>query len=257
MEAAELSALLQLARDAATAVQPIIEQHYQQQPETRFKSDQSPVTVADEACEQRIRDIISTAHPEHAFWGEEGGMHSSDSEFLWLVDPIDGTKSFVRGYGFFSTQVALMHRGELVLGVSHAPVFGQTAWAARGQGAFLNGEAIRVDTHIDPSMRCVSTGNIRSLIDKKWNKLGDLLKKFSKIRGYGDFYHYHLLAAGKLDLVIESDVNILDVAALSVIVQEAGGVVTSLQGDALDLSSTDIVAGTPETHELALRILHG
>jgi histidinol-phosphatase len=164
---------------------------------------------------------------------------------VWLIDPIDGTKSFVRGYPFFSTQIALAHRGELVVGVSNAPAFngGELAWAARGHGAFLNGEAMRVscvDTRAEASL---SLGNIASLATSRaWGPLGELIGQVHRIRGYGDFYHYHLLAAGKIDAVIESDVDILDIAAVTVILREAGGDITTLGGGEIDLDTRSVFA---------------
>src|SRR5699024_6578886 len=110
----------------------------------------------------------------------------------WLIDPIDGTKSFVRGYPFFSTQIALMRAGELVVGVSNAPAFGdgELAWAARGQGAFLNGEPIRVSNVDAIDRTCLSMGNIGALgASPAWPGIGRLVGDVHRIRGYGDFYH--------------------------------------------------------------------
>ena len=145
------------------------------------------------------------------------------AENVWLVDPIDGTKSFVRDCPFFSTQIALMRAGRIVVGVS-TPAYGELAWAESGGGAFMNDRPIRVST-IDDLSRCiVSTGNLKTMTrSSQWNRLGELIPRVSRIRGYGDFVHYHLLARGSLDVVIESDVNILDIAALTIIVREAGG----------------------------------
>ncbi len=222
---------------------------------TEVKSDNSPVTIADKEAEKTIIRIIKEAYPDHDFFGEEYGRDGEDSDYLWLIDPIDGTKSFIRGYPFFSTQIALMYKGELVLGVSHAPLMDEQAYAFKGGGAFLNGESLHIQNKWVEHSSCVSTGNIQSLIKDKWSQLGQLLLKFSKIRGYGDFYHYHLLAGGKIDLLIESDVNILDIAALTVIVREAGGVISDLSGQNIRLDTTDVVAGNQKTHAMAMDYL--
>jgi histidinol-phosphatase len=250
--------MLQVAREAATEAEQVIRRYYQDAGlQTEVKGDQTPVTLADKESERVIRARIQQAFPEHGIWGEELGRSDNEgSDFLWLIDPIDGTKSFVRQYPFFSTQIALMYRGELILGVSNAPLFGEMAWAAVGQGAWLNEAPIRVAEALEVHSSCVSTGNIQSLIQENWQALGQLLSQFSKIRGYGDFYHYHLLAAGKIDLVVESDVNILDIAALTVIVREAGGVITDLNGEPVALDTSSILAGTSATHALGLRILN-
>jgi histidinol-phosphatase len=146
-----------------------------------------------------------------------------------------------------------------VLGVSSASEYGEVAWARRGGGAFLNGEPVRVGAHIDRlAAATVSTGNLKSLArGPGWQTLAQLVQGAHRIRGYGDFLHYHLLARGGLDLVIESDVNILDIAALAVIVREAGGVFTDLDGAPLDLDTRSVLAGTPALHALALPLFAG
>ncbi|MDN5862748.1 MAG: inositol-phosphate phosphatase, partial [Salinisphaera sp.] len=162
-----------------------------------------------------------------------------------LIDPIDGTKSFVRGYPFFSTQIALMHAGELVVGVSNAPLFGggELAAAVKGQGATLNGETLRVSQVAELSQATLSLGNLATLAGSpRWQGLAGLLRAVHRHRGYGDFYHYHLLASGRIDLVIESDVNILDIAALTVILREAGGQITDLDGQPIGLHTTSVFA---------------
>src|SRR5690625_4695320 len=112
------------------------------------KADASPVTAADIESEREIKRVLAAAWPEHGFYGEELGRERADGDYLWLIDSIDGTKSFVRGYPFFSTQIALMYRGELVVGVSNAPLFGtgELACAAQGIGATLNGESMHTSS---------------------------------------------------------------------------------------------------------------
>jgi histidinol-phosphatase len=216
------------------------------------------VTVADRRAEEIIRERLLGAWPEHGFYGEEGGQEQVDADYLWLVDPIDGTKSFVGGYGMFSTQIALMHRGELVLGVSSAPAAGELAWAARGMGARLDGEPVRVSGTTSLEAASVSTGNLKSMASgERWQRLGRIFATVNRTRGYGDFYHYHRLAAGQLDAVIESDVNILDIAALSVIVTEAGGIFTDLNGKPPALDTTSVLAATPGLHAELLEMLSG
>ena len=244
-----------VAREAADAAAVVIRNYYRRDVAVEIKADQTPVTVADREAEAAIKNVLKREFPDHAFYGEELGREG-DSEFLWLIDPIDGTKAFVRGYPMFSTQIALMYRGELVLGVSSAPEFCETAWARRGGGAFLNGEPVRVSSVSElNSGAAISIGNVKTLTsDARWNVLGELIRRSGRIRGYGDFLHYHLLARGCIDLVIESDVNILDVAALAVIVREAGGAFSDLAGDELSLETTNVLAGTAALHAVALRM---
>jgi histidinol-phosphatase len=152
-----------------------------------------------------------------------------------------------------------MRAGELVLGVSSAPAYGEFAWAERGQGAYLNGAPIHVSQTAQLAQTIVSTGNLKTLARSEagWRRFGDLIGGISRIRGYGDFVHYHLLARGALDVVIESDVNILDIAALTVIVREAGGRFTDLAGQAVGLATTSVLATNGVLHPHILRAVGG
>src|SRR5712672_1780329 len=222
---------LKAALDAAEQAASIARSLFQHNIEVRIKADKSPVTEADVRCEIAIREILEARFPSYGFYGEETGTRDANAESLWLVDPIDGTKAFVREYPMFSTQIALMRRGEIVLGVSSAPVYGELAFAERGCGAYLNGKALAVSEIAEVESAALSAGNLKTLASSgQWNRYGALVAQVNRIRGYGDFLHYHLLAAGKIDAVIESDVNILDIAACVAIVNEAGGRFTDLNG---------------------------
>jgi histidinol-phosphatase len=250
------SPFLDTALDAARAAAEVIRHYYQRNLEVVIKADKSPVTQADVETEKVIHKVISERFPTHGFYGEETGQSAMDAEYLWLVDPIDGTKAFVREYPFFSTQIALMHRGRLILGVSSAPVYGELAWGEIGKGAYLNDKPIRVSDLDTIEASAISAGNLKSLANSdRWGRFGKLVARAHRIRGYGDFLHYHLLAAGKIDVVIESDVNILDIAALSVIVEAAGGKFTDLQGGALTLDTTTVLASNGKLHSAVLGAL--
>lgn len=243
------SPFLTAALEAARAGAEVVRRYYQRNLAITLKADKSPVTQADVETEQVIRALIQQRFPSHGFYGEETGQSALDAEYLWLVDPIDGTKAFVREYPFFSTQIALMHRGRLILGVSSAPIYGQLAHAEAGAGAWLDDAPMKV-SDIDSIESCaISAGNLKTLASgPKWTSYGALVARANRIRGYGDFLHYHLLAAGKIDVVIESDVNILDIAALAVIVTEAGGRFTDLDGKAPGLETTSVLATNGKLH---------
>jgi len=248
-----MQSFLQVAIDAARASAELIRRYYRGEFAVEIKPDQSPVTIADREAEAMIRGMLLDAFPDHGFYGEESGSTALDAEYLWLVDPIDGTKSFVAGYGMFSTQIALMHRGELVLGVSSAPAHDELAWAVRGEGAKIQGKPVRVSNIRPLSEATISTGNLRSLArSPRWIALGRIFAAANRTRGYGDYYHYHRLAAGQIDAVIESDVNILDIAALAVIVREAGGIFTDLEGRPPALDCASVLAAPPQLHALLL-----
>jgi histidinol-phosphatase len=250
------SAELQAALDAAEQAADIARSLFQHNIEIRIKADKSPVTDADVRCEIAIREVLEARFPSYGFYGEETGSRDQNAESLWLVDPIDGTKAFVREYPMFSTQIALMRRGDIVLGVSSAPVYGELAFAERGRGAYLNGKPIGVSQIATLESAVLSSGNMKTLATGgQWARYGALVAQVNRIRGYGDFLHYHLLASGKIDAVIESDVNILDIAACVAIVNEAGGRFTDLKGAPITLQSTSVLATNGHMHAPILAAL--
>ncbi|PPE71832.1 inositol-phosphate phosphatase [Solimonas fluminis] len=256
------SPFLSAALDAAAAATEIIRKAYRGNFDVQYKADASPVTEVDVASEKAIKAVLQARFPEHGFFGEETGKSNQDAEYLWLVDPIDGTKAFVRGYPMFSIQIALMKRdlsspgtgtGELVLGVSSAPCWnggaGETIWAEKGKGAWLGSERLQVSRIDTLAKATLSTGNLARLArSPQWAELGRLIPQLHRIRGYADFVHYHLLASGRIDAVVESDVNILDIAALTVIVREAGGTFTDLNGGPVGLDTTTVLASNGKLH---------
>lgn len=236
--------------------------------QVQYKADDTPVTEADVETEKAIRAVLAEHASNASFYGEETGrtdtlsasVAESDGnqagELLWLVDPIDGTKSFIRNMPFFSTQIALMHNGELVVGVSNAPVYGERLVASHGCGVSLNNTEVKCRNVTTLSDAFLSMGNLDSMAHQPaaWSALADVVKQVRRVRGYGDFCHYHQLCCGQTDLIIESDVNILDIAALTVGVREAGGIITDLLGQAITLDTTSVLAAaTPELHELTLQ----
>jgi histidinol-phosphatase len=244
------SVFLATALEAARAAADVVRHYYQSNLAVTIKADKSPVTEADVETEKTIRSIIAARFPDHGFYGEETGSSHLDAECVWVVDPIDGTKAFVREYPMFSTQIAMMRGGRLVVGVSSAPVYGELAYGEIGVGAWLNERPIRVSDVGTIEGAALSTGNLKTLATgPRWPAFGRLVGRLSRIRGYGDFLHYHLLARGALDVVIETDVNILDIAALSVIVSEAGGRFTDLAGQPPGLATTTVLASNGQLHE--------
>lgn len=252
------SPFLAAALDAAQAAAEVVRRYYQRNLEVTIKSDKSPVTQADVETEQVIRKVLSDRFPSHGFYGEETGQSALDAEYLWLVDPIDGTRAFVREYPMFSTQIALMHRGKLIVGVSSAPAYGELAYAQLIDAplARLNDKPLKVSAIDSIEGAAISAGNLKTLASgPHWANYGALVARANRIRGYGDFLHYHLLAAGKIDVVIESDVNILDIAALAVIVEAAGGKFTDLRGQPVGLQTTSVLAANGRLHGEVLAAL--
>ena len=252
------SEFLAAALDAAHAAAEVVRHYYQSNLAVTLKADKSPVTVADVETEKVIRSVVAAKFPDHGFYGEETGSSGLDAEYLWIVDPIDGTKAFVREYPMFSTQIALMHRGRLIVGVSSAPAYGELAYGEIGVGAWLNDRPVRVSGIDAIEAAALSTGNLKTLATgPRWPAFGRLVGRLGRIRGYGDFLQYHLLASGRIDAVVESDVNILDVGACAVIVEAAGGRFTDLDGRPLSLESTSVLATNDRLHERVLGALTG
>lgn len=252
----EVAPELAAAIDAALAGGAVIRRAFGEPIEVRAKADHSPVTEIDLAAERVIRTILAERFPDDGVFGEEFGRRDGPSGRLWVIDPLDGTKNFVAGLPFVSTQVALFDGRSFRTGASAAPCFDEIAYADRGTGAFRNGERLRVSDRSTLDRASISLGNVKSLArSSRWASVGELIDRAARCRGYGDFFHYHALAAGRLDVVIESDVSIYDVAALAVIVEEAGGRATQLDGAPLTLESTTILATNGRLHDVVLATL--
>src|SRR5688572_15894395 len=176
MSATDQSPELRAALDAARAAADVIRGFYQRNVKTEIKADKSPVTEADVRAEETIRELLTRRFPSFGFYGEETGQSDMDAESVWLVDPIDGTKSFVRECPFFSTQIALLRGGRFVLGVSSAPAYQELAWAERGKGAFLDGKRIHVSQVSALDGAIVSSGNLKTLAaSPAWPRFGALI----------------------------------------------------------------------------------
>jgi histidinol-phosphatase len=197
------------------------------------KPDMTPVSEADRAVERALRDRIAAARPGHGVVGEELGDDAGAAAARWILDPIDGTKNYVRGIPVFATLVALERDGGLALGVASAPALRRRWWAARGHGAFADGRPIRVSRVSDLADAHVCHASLGS-----WRKHGlqdrflELAWRCGRTRGFGDFWSHVLVAEGAADVALEPEVDLWDLAALQVIVEEAGGRFTDLRGAA-------------------------
>ena len=196
------------------------------------KPDLTPVTEADRAVEQALRSGIEVGRPGHGVLGEEmGDDEGAVTGWKWVLDPIDGTKNYVRGVPVWATLIALQHDGEAVLGVVSAPALGRRWWAARGEGAWAAGARVRVS-----GVAALGDAFLGydSTVGFEEHGLGqpflDLVRRCWRTRGYGDFWSHVLVAEGALDIAVEPEVAVWDVAALQVIVEEAGGRFSDLAG---------------------------
>ena len=196
------------------------------------KSDTSPVTAIDKKCEELLRNNLLTAFPDDSFLGEESGLVKGNSGRCWIIDPIDGTRPFIRGIPTYSTLIALEEEEVPVAGVIHLPELKTTCWASSGGGAWLNGRPIHVSTtqHIDEAM-----GSALGFIEHEDGLLREKLLSFmhhwNYAYGFMDAFSYVCLASGKLDLCVNLLDKPWDCAAAACIVTEAGGSFSDLKGN--------------------------
>ncbi|SLN25207.1 histidinol-phosphatase [Oceanibacterium hippocampi] len=234
----------------------VVRRYFRTQIPVDDKADQSPVTVADRETERRMRDLIARRYPDHGIAGEEFGEEGMDRDFVWSLDPIDGTRSFISGSPLFGTLISLVHRGQPILGVIDHPMTGERWVGANGQ-AHHNGQPIGVRdcTRIEDAT-CYSYG-IEALDGDAGAILGALFRRVKLMRFSADCYAYGLLALGFVDLVVEDGLKPHDFCALQPVVEGAGGIMTDWQGKRLTIGSDGrvIAAGDRRLHETVLALV--
>lgn len=243
---------LEVALEASKKAEEILLRYYSSGVDYSFKEDNTPVTVADKEAERIILETIKKSFPDHSFLGEETG-ESGDSEYKWVIDPLDATKSLIRGLPLFSTEIALMKGEELIVGVSNSPALGELYYGVKGQGAFLNGRGIKVSGVDNLKDAYVAFGGLNFFVKSgNLEKLGQFSTQVRNIRDFGDAQNYHYVSQGKIDGAFELDLKIWDIGALTVIIQEAGGVVTDVKGEKIGVNTTSIVASNKLLHQKIL-----
>ena len=248
------SDFLNVAIDAAKNAEDIITRYYNESTlKVELKSDETPVTLADTEAEKAIRETIKNAFSDHGFLGEEFGSEVGTSPYTWIIDPIDATKNYIRKIPIFGTQIALMKDDDLVLGISNAPLLNELLYAEKGKGAFLNGEPIQVSNVSQPSDAMICHGGLKWFVEKgTFSGIYNLINDTARSRGFGDFYMYHLVASGRADVVVEAAISIWDIAAITVIVREAGGTVTDIQGEDISRQTDSLIATNGFLHNTIL-----
>ncbi len=218
------------------------------------KPDLTPVSEADRQVEELLRAQISTERPDHEILGEEFGV-SGAGEWLWIIDPIDATMNYVRGIPVFATLIALTRFGRTEVGVVTAPALGRRWWAARGHGAFLNGDQIAVSGVARLEDAQLSVNSLLDFADHGfWEGGLALSERCWRTRGFGDFWSHMLVAEGAVDIAAEPIVASWDLAALQVIVEEAGGRFTDFSGEST-FEGGNVVTSNGFLHEEALDLL--
>jgi histidinol-phosphatase len=217
------------------------------------KEDGTPVTIADRTIEEALRRSIEKEFSRDDILGEEQGATGSGSR-RWIVDPIDGTRNYMRGIPIFGSLLALEHDGELVLGLASGPALGSRWWATRGGGAFRDGRPIHVSDRPTLSEAEVTTGSLSYATPGATDSLLELCRRARRSRAFGDFWGHMLVAQGSMDVMIEfGDLAAWDVAAPKIIVTEAGGKMTDLDGK--DASEGSCVSSNGHLHGEVLATL--
>jgi len=220
-----------------------------------LKADQSPVTAADRGAEQLLRGLIAKKFPAHGVIGEEFGSENPGAEFVWVLDPIDGTKSFITGVPLWGTLIALLHRGVPVLGCIHQPVLRQLM-VGDGTTTTLNGRAVRMRAVAGLAEATLLTSDPSNLAKHQDGPACDRLIRQAKLfRTWGDCYGYLLLAGGWADVMLDPIMNPWDIQALVPVIRGAGGVITDWQGRD-PVKANSIVAAAPDLHAQVIAALN-
>lgn len=224
-----------------------------------FKADESPVTQADKAVEAEIRTYLAEHFPDHGIFGEEHGIEGADRDRMWIIDPIDGTRSFLSGHPLFGMLLGVLENGKPRFGVIGMPALNEVFIGEPGSSATLNGKPIRVSgqTDLNQAILYVNEGE---KIYRDHPQVFDRLGRAGQTRRFAyDCYPHALLAAGHVDAVVDYDLQPYDYLPVSAVVEAAGGVMTDWQGQPLSLKSDGRVvsAATPELHQALLALVNG
>jgi histidinol phosphatase-like enzyme (inositol monophosphatase family) len=226
-----LSELREFAAELAWQAGKLTLRYFQTNFRTEYKADQSPVTVADRESERLMRELIEARYPHHSILGEEEGETRPGAAFRWIIDPIDGTKTFVRGVPFYAVLVGLEREGEPVVGAINLPATGELLHAARGEGCSWNGRRARVSTLGSLGEALLTCTDMESMAEEGRGAAYRRLVAATKLqRTWGDAYGHVLVATGRAELMLDPVVSVWDCAALLTVVTEAGGSFTDWGG---------------------------
>jgi inositol-phosphate phosphatase/L-galactose 1-phosphate phosphatase/histidinol-phosphatase len=236
----------------------VIKKYFRKKIEIENKDDESPVTIADKKTELRIRELIESKFPEHGILGEEFEGKNIDSEYLWVIDPIDGTRSFIAGHKDFGTLIALLHNKEPIIGIIDCPMHEERWVGVKGRNTLLNGQQVKSSgvTLLEESYVCTSglyfgDDNFKKSFDK-------ILDKSKYHRFGGDCYMYGMAASGFIDIVIEDTLKIHDYMALIPVINGAGGIITDKYGKKISLESDGsvVVSANNALHKELIDIIN-
>jgi histidinol phosphatase-like enzyme (inositol monophosphatase family) len=249
----DLAELLRIAREASRLAGETIMPLYEAGLTVELKEDRTPVTLADQRAEAVMREFLGKECPGHGILGEEFGVSEGDGHHRWILDPIDGTKSFIHHVPLFGTLVALERDGQPVVGVIACHAVGETAYAARGLGAFVNTVPARVSAVEELADSTVLLTSFARLATTKRQAFERLVESAGLLRTWGDCYGYLSVATGRAEAMLDPEMNIWDAAALYPVLTEAGGRMTTWTGE--DGVGDSVVASNGRTHHGLLRLL--
>lgn len=249
-----MSRFLHVAMEAINAMERVTVDYFYKKPKPRAKADKSPVTIADISAEKAAMKVIRSHYPNHSIYGEESGHRKTESEFTWIIDPIDGTRNFIAGIPLWGNLIALAHDDHVVLGISNVPLLNERLWAERGAGAFLNGNRVQVSSKSAMREAMVSFSSVNSFHkSRREPNLLKLLHATARQRAFGDLWPYHLLASGRLEIVIEAQIKPVDVAPFVCIIEEAGGSTSDLLGRSFSLGIRTFAATNGKLHQKVIK----
>jgi histidinol phosphatase-like enzyme (inositol monophosphatase family) len=220
-----------------------------------LKSDRSPVTAADTGAEELMRGLINTKFPAHGILGEERGTERPDAEFVWVLDPIDGTRSFTASVPLFGTLIALLHQGQPVLGCIHQPILGQLL-VGDNETALLNGKPVRTSSVRRIEEATLLTSDPVAVTRPDCRGYASLMARAKLARTWGDCYGHLLVATGWADVIYDPVMNLWDIAALVPVIRGAGGVITDASGGPAYPAASTVSAANAELHRTVIEALH-
>ena len=245
----------EIAVEAARQAGQLARRYFDGSFEVEWKADLSPVTVADREAEQLLRAKLLDAFPNDGFLGEEYGDSPGTSGYRWIIDPIDGTRSFVRGIPLWATLVGLEYKNEQIAGIAEAAALGYTYRALRGDGAYRNDRRIHVSKVGELSEALIFYSSLSWFVKAgRQDTFLELIRRTQRSRGFGDFYGFVLVAEGAGELMVEHGVHAWDVAAIKPIVEEAGGRFSDWDGGT-SIHRPDVIVSNGKLHEEARAIL--
>lgn len=252
-----MDTILTAAIDAATAAGEIALHYFRSNLTVETKADRTPVTRADRECESKIVELLAARFPEIGFLGEEHGERPGQRNARWIIDPIDGTKNFIRGIPFFAVLIALEEEGEITAGVMYAPALQDLLYARTGQGAFANGRQVRVSEVNELSDAMLIHGGLKDLkVRPCWPSFLRLVDGTARQRGFGDALGHSVVICGQAEVVLEPEIKPWDVAATKILVTEAGGRFSSFDGSP-SIYAGNAVISNGRVHDQVVKILQG